>query len=84
MHTLLFLICLVFLLLEISFAQMQAVLLAGGILGPILMRFNESRVFDNHGRGIAIASTSLHVRYLGSGNKVLVSIPTQKDKYDTS
>lgn len=48
------------------------------------VRFNENRVFDNHGRGIAIASTSLHVQYLGSGNKVLVSIPTQKDNRDTS
>ena len=39
------------------------------------LHFDESRVFDNHGRGIAMASFSLSMRYLGNGNAVLVTIP---------
>jgi len=41
------------------------------------VKFDESRVFDNHGRGIAIAMASLNIQFLGSGNKVLVTIPVQ-------
>jgi CheY-like chemotaxis protein/anti-sigma regulatory factor (Ser/Thr protein kinase) len=37
--------------------------------------FDEARVFDNHGRGIAMAKTSLEIHYLGKGNKVVVTIP---------
>jgi DNA-binding response OmpR family regulator len=38
-------------------------------------RIDELRVFDNHGRGIAIATAALDVRFLEKGNKVLVTIP---------
>ena len=41
------------------------------------VKFDESRVFDNHGRGIAIAMASLNIQFLGPGNKVLVTIPLQ-------
>ncbi len=41
------------------------------------VKFDESRVFDNHGRGIAIAMASLNIQFLGTGNKVLVTIPVQ-------
>ena len=37
--------------------------------------FDESRVFQNHGRGIAMAGSSLGLHYLGNGNKVLVTVP---------
>ena len=40
------------------------------------LTFDESRAFDNHGRGIAIARTFLNVQYLGNGNEVLVTIPS--------
>jgi DNA-binding response OmpR family regulator len=40
------------------------------------MTFDESRAFDNHGRGIAIARTMLNIQYLGNGNEVLVTIPS--------
>ncbi|MGE5462637.1 MAG: hypothetical protein ACM3PS_04745, partial [Syntrophothermus sp.] len=36
---------------------------------------DESRAFDNHGRGIAMANSCLQLEYLGKGNKVLVTIP---------
>ncbi len=36
---------------------------------------DESRLLDNHGRGIAMARAYLDLQYLGSGNKVLVTIP---------
>lgn len=39
------------------------------------LRFDESRLFDNHGRGIAIAMASLNVQFLGTGNKLVVTIP---------
>jgi len=39
------------------------------------LRFDESRLFDNHGRGIAIAMASLNVQFLGTGNKVVVTFP---------
>lgn len=41
------------------------------------LRFDESRLFDNHGRGIAIATASLNVQFTGTGNRVLVKIPLQ-------
>ncbi len=37
--------------------------------------FDEARVFDNHGRGIAMASSAMDIQYLGNGNKVVVTIP---------
>ena len=39
------------------------------------IKLDEARVFDNHGRGIALASSYLGVEYIGSGNKVRVTIP---------
>jgi DNA-binding response OmpR family regulator len=37
---------------------------------------DESRLFDNHGRGIAIARSALKVEFVEPGNKVIVTIPT--------
>lgn len=39
------------------------------------LRIDESRLFDNHGRGIAIAMTLLKVQFLGTGNRVVVTFP---------
>ena len=39
------------------------------------LRIDQSRLFDNHGRGIAIAMTMLKVQFLGTGNKVVVTFP---------
>lgn len=39
------------------------------------LTFDENRVFDNHGRGIAMANTLLDIEYFGKGNIVIVSIP---------
>lgn len=39
------------------------------------LQFDESRVFDSHGRGIAMANSMLNIRYIGKGNKVEVNIP---------
>jgi DNA-binding response OmpR family regulator len=39
------------------------------------MRVDESRLFDNHGRGIAIARSALDVEFVQPGNKVIVRIP---------
>ncbi len=39
------------------------------------LRIDESRLFDNHGRGIAIARAALNIEFVGNGNKVVVSIP---------
>lgn len=36
---------------------------------------DESRVFDNHGRGIAIARSILDIDYAGNGNTVRAAIP---------
>ncbi len=41
------------------------------------LRMDESRVFDNHGRGIAISSQWLGLNYQGKGNKVIVTIPKE-------
>jgi len=38
------------------------------------MRLDESRVFDNHGRGIALAGSVLDLQFLGRGNRVLITI----------
>lgn len=42
------------------------------------LRMDPSRTFDNHGRGIAIANSYLDLQYLGTGNRVMVTIPFQK------
>jgi phosphoserine phosphatase RsbU/P len=42
------------------------------------MKLDESRVFDNHGRGIALAGSVLELQFLGRGNKVLVTITDEK------
>lgn len=39
------------------------------------LTFDEKRVFDTHGRGIAMASSALGVQYLDKGNRVQVTIP---------
>ncbi len=39
------------------------------------LQFDDSRMFDNHGRGIAMANSSLNVEYLNRGNKVVVNLP---------
>ena len=39
------------------------------------LTFDEARVFDNHGRGIAMANTMLDINYIGKGNIVQVNIP---------
>ena len=39
------------------------------------LTFDENRVFDNHGRGIAMANTMLDINYIGKGNIVQVNIP---------
>lgn len=37
--------------------------------------FDEARVFDNHGRGIALTRAALDLAYEGTGNTVVVTIP---------
>ncbi|MBA3647071.1 MAG: response regulator [Chitinophagales bacterium] len=37
--------------------------------------FDDARVFDNHGRGIAILNSLLSLHYIGKGNKVVVELP---------
>lgn len=37
--------------------------------------FDEARVFDNHGRGIALTRAALDLEYEGTGNTVVVTIP---------
>lgn len=39
------------------------------------MTFDETRVFDTHGRGIAMATNALGVQYLDKGNRVRVTVP---------
>jgi len=41
------------------------------------LQFDEQRVFHNHGRGIAMASSALGLQYRGNGNTVLVTIPIE-------
>jgi DNA-binding response OmpR family regulator len=37
--------------------------------------FDEERVFDNHGRGIAMAGSSVELTYMGNGSSVRITIP---------
>jgi len=39
------------------------------------MQIDETRLFDNHGRGIAIARSALNMEFIQPGNKVIVTIP---------
>lgn len=39
--------------------------------------FDETRVFDNHGRGIALTRAAMDLAYEGTGNIVVVTIPFQ-------
>ncbi|MGB3075056.1 MAG: hypothetical protein WBB36_07030, partial [Chitinophagales bacterium] len=39
------------------------------------LQFEDVRIFDNHGRGIAILNALYPVQFLEAGNKVLVQIP---------
>jgi len=39
------------------------------------LKIDESRLFDNHGRGIAIAAATLNLRFRAPGNKVIVTLP---------
>jgi DNA-binding response OmpR family regulator len=39
------------------------------------LTIDKSRLFDNHGRGIAIAASALNLQFLGSGNRLLVTVP---------
>ena len=39
------------------------------------LQMDESRVFDNHGRGIALTREYLKLEYIGNGSKVIVRIP---------
>lgn len=39
------------------------------------LKIDESRLFDNHGRGIAIAAATLDLQYKGTGNHVVVKLP---------
>jgi CheY-like chemotaxis protein/anti-sigma regulatory factor (Ser/Thr protein kinase) len=39
------------------------------------LKMDEVRVFDNHGRGIAIANSYLKLEFLGKGNAVRLTIP---------
>jgi DNA-binding response OmpR family regulator len=40
------------------------------------LKMDEIRVFDNHGRGIAMTGTYITLKFLGSGNKVQLTIPS--------
>ena len=39
------------------------------------LSLDETRLMDNHGRGIAMARAYLDLQYLGTGNRVLVTVP---------
>lgn len=41
------------------------------------LTLDEDRVFDVHGRGIAIANMHVHLEYLDKGNRVMITIPCE-------
>jgi CheY-like chemotaxis protein len=43
------------------------------------LKFDDDRIFDTHGRGIAITNTHLHVKYSDKGNTVEVRLPVKKE-----
>ena len=47
------------------------------------VRFDESRAFDNHGRGIAMAGSFLDLQFLGKGNRAVITI-SGDDRGDAS
>lgn len=47
------------------------------------LEFDAERVFDNHGRGIAMANSVLDIQYHGRGNKVEVRIPLHTQPAET-
>jgi CheY-like chemotaxis protein len=48
------------------------------------LKIEESRLFDNHGRGIAIAAATLNLQFVGMGNKVNVTLPLAAGQGRTS
>lgn len=42
------------------------------------LHFDQSRIFDSHGRGILLATTLLTLEYVDPGNKVRVTIPVPR------
>ncbi|GIV34585.1 MAG: hypothetical protein KatS3mg031_2120 [Chitinophagales bacterium] len=42
------------------------------------LEFDSARMFDNHGRGIAIARSMLDIQYIGKGNVVQAIIPIEQ------
>lgn len=43
------------------------------------LQFDDSRIFDNHGRGIAIVNSYLNMMYLDKGNKVKVKLSLKEN-----
>lgn len=43
------------------------------------LTIDDNRIFDNHGRGIAICNSYFTLQYFGKGNKVLVKLPIKRD-----
>lgn len=41
------------------------------------LEMDESRLHDNHGRGIVMSNAYLDLQYLGTGNEVIVTIPLE-------
>ena len=41
------------------------------------LQIDESRLYDNHGRGIVIARSALNLEFVRPGNKVIVTIPLE-------
>ena len=41
------------------------------------LQIDESRMYDNHGRGIVIARSALNVEFIRPGNKVIVTLPLE-------
>ena len=47
------------------------------------LHLDENRVFQNHGRGIALVNALYKLRFIGRGNKVIIEIPLQnKGRYN--
>jgi len=44
------------------------------------VKFDESRAFDNHGRGIAMAGSFLDLKFLGKGNRVQITIRNDEEE----
>jgi signal transduction histidine kinase len=46
--------------------------------------FDEERVFDNHGRGIAMAGCCVELEYFGNGSTVRAHIPLTSSQQEGS